>query len=265
MTSCAQAQPAADSTAQWRTSVVLPGEALQIATDALQNVYLLRPNYDLEMYDSKGNLLYVYSNSRFGVPTHIDASDPFNILLYYADYRQLQVLDRTLNEIRAFNLIDLDYGNATAVGLSPDGALWLYDELQFRMLKIAADGRVLIESENLQLRFDQSLSPLAIFTRQNYLYVLDEALGLLAFDQFGQYLRTYDVSGAKEVSVLQRRIFYHIIGRKLYVIDLETLATYDLLLPSTEAPILQVSVQRKIVAVRYANQVTVLQLPNRKN
>jgi hypothetical protein len=117
----------------------------------------------------------------------MDASNAFNLLLYYPDYQTAITLDRTMNKTGEWNLLSFGFLKVPVVATSADNQLWLYDAADQRLKKIGPDGVVLVQSDNLMQVLGYSLQPACLLDRGNLIYLSDPARGIIVFDAIGQY------------------------------------------------------------------------------
>jgi len=201
-------------------------------TDRLRNVYTVSKTNEVVKYNPEGLPQFRYNNNTLGDLGYVDATDPFNLLLFYPDFRTVVLLDRTLSESGRFDLYDLDVIDVPAVGISSDNNLWIYDDIKFNIKKINRNGAVLQESNNISMVLGKTLQPNFILERNNQLYVNDPELGILVFDLFGNYNKTLDIKGLEQFQVMDNQLIYQEEG-KLLVYHLRSLQarSMDLHLP----------------------------------
>jgi len=175
----------------------------------------------------------------------IDATDPFNLLLFYPDFRRVILLDRTLSETGAFDLFNLDVIDVPAVGISSDNNLWIYDDIKFILKKIDRNGGIVQESNNLSLVLGKTLMPNFILERNNAVYVNDPEVGILVFDLFGNYTKTIDIKGLSQFQIVDQQLIYW-QDNKLSVFNLKSLQTrsMDLQLSSDESQLVRIEKDR---------------------
>jgi len=138
-----------DSTPEMHGKIL--GKAHFYITDRLCNIYLIDADYQIVKYTPAGKETYRYNNNRLDRPTFIDATDPFNIMVFYPDYQTIILLDRTMTHTATLNFSDFDFFNVNAVAFSSDNKLWVYDELNFRLKKVDRNGKTIQESDDLSL------------------------------------------------------------------------------------------------------------------
>ncbi len=177
-------------------------------TDPLGNLYIISPEMAVEKYAPDGRLLTRYTQNRLGMPALLDVTNPLKVLVWYADFRTVVWLDRSLTTLGELNLIDAGYPEVRTVAAAQDGNLWLYDEAGFRLRKIGADGKPLFESQDMNLLFDQTLQISCIRENETGVLVAEARYGILQFDPYGQYARTVALSGVKQFVLKGREVFY---------------------------------------------------------
>ncbi|MEL6720508.1 MAG: hypothetical protein AAFP82_17510, partial [Bacteroidota bacterium] len=137
----------------------IPTAAKSIHLDQLHQLYFVTLDNRLLKIDAKGEQQFEYSNSLLGDITLVDVTDPLNIAIYYADYQTLVLLDRNLTELQIISLFELGFGQVTAIGISNNQNIWLYDENDFKLKRINRQGKVVLESGDLSMNIGQSIQP----------------------------------------------------------------------------------------------------------
>ncbi len=167
-----------------------------IAADKLRQLYIVTPGNEVIKYSADGQLLYRFNNNTLGPLEHIDATDPFNLLLYYPDFQVVLILDRTLNLLGEYNLWSFGISQPRTPCMANDNLLWIYDEAGFRLKKLDRQGHVITQSDDLNLLLGRQPSPSALLARNNRVYMNDPKSGIHVFDNFGQFQKTLSVTGA---------------------------------------------------------------------
>jgi hypothetical protein len=183
-------------------------KAQNFTIDNLQNLYIITPENEVVKYDQEGRELFRYPNKTLGQAAFLDATNPFHLLLFLPEYQNVLTLDRTLNLTGQFNLFQFGFFRVNAVGMASDGHLWVYDEAAFRLKKVAADGTVKAESNDLSISLGKAVHPNFLTERQQQVFLNDPDVGILVFDIFGQYLKTIEIPGLQEFQVLEDRLIY---------------------------------------------------------
>lgn len=192
-----------------------PEQGTYFTVDKLQQVYLLTENNTIIKYTSDKIEAFRYNNNTRGPVGYIDATDPFNVLLFYPDFQAIASLDRTMNE-RAFLLLyNSNIINASAVALARDNNIWVYDQATFNLSKINAAGEILLSSDNLSAQLDHAPIITQMIARSNYVFLLSKEQGVFIFDNFGQFYQLLPFEGFDQMQVIDQTILLHKKGQSL--------------------------------------------------
>lgn len=205
-------------------------DAKNFTTDKLQNIYLLGEKNEIIKLTPEGKEQFRYPNTTLGEPNYLDATNPFNLLLYFPDFQNVITLDRTLNLAGEINLQQLGFFRVNGLGMAGDGNLWVYDEVEFRLKKIGQDGRVILQSGDLSLELRQGIRPNFLLERGQQVFLNDPEVGVLVFDVFGRYSKTLPLKGLKEFQVVGDELIFMENG-KLQSFHLQALLQSPLRLP----------------------------------
>lgn len=178
-----------------------------IRSDELGNVFVVNNN-QLTKYSADGIKLFTYSNLYSGDISFVDTHDPFKIFLYYKDFEQVEFLDHTLSLASSTSLRMLNLELATLACASYQGSFWVYDPMNFELVRIDQQLTVNERTGNLQQATGYSLDPNYMIERDNFLYLNDPAIGILIFDKYGTYFKTIPVLGLQSFQVFEKRIIY---------------------------------------------------------
>lgn len=179
-----------------------------IRSDELGNVFLIKDN-QLTKFNPSGEKTHTYSNLQYGDISFIDTHDPFKILIYYQAFGRIEFLDHTLS--LASSSIDLNRLYAippTLVCASYQGAFWVYDPINFELIRINQSLEINERSGNLQQVTGYNLNPDYLLERDNYLYLNDPMTGILIFDKYGTFYKVIPVPGLHSFQVFNNRIIY---------------------------------------------------------
>ena len=194
--------------AKCQAASVFTQKIKNFTTDNLGNIYTLTLDNQVVKYTPEGVEQFRYPNRTLGEASLLDATNPFQLLLFFPDYQTVLTLDRTLSVTGQFNLFQLGFQRARAVGTSSDGWLWVYDETSFLLKKITADGTVMAQSGDLSLATGRPLHPVFLVEREQTVFLSDPEVGVLVFDAFGQYRKTIPLPGLTEFQVMDDQLVY---------------------------------------------------------
>lgn len=212
----------------------LKTNAKKFTTDKLQNIYLVGAKNEIVKLTPEGGEQFQYPNTTLGEPSFLDATNPFSLLLYFPDFQNVVTLDRTLNLASEMDLQQLGFFRVNALGLSGDGNLWVYDEVDFRLKKIGRDGRVILQSSDLALELGKSLRPDFLVERGQQIFLNEPEVGILVFDVFGRYMKTLPLLGLSGFQVVGDELIFWENGR-LHSFHLQALLQSSLRLPQAVA------------------------------
>jgi len=194
------------TTYQWQYP--LSDELSFATTDALQQIYIATHDGKLIKLNKEGQLLFEYNNKRLGSVGVIDASNPFNVLVYYPELATVILLDRTLSELKTINLFELNIFEPEAVAVSNDNNIWVYDPVNFQIKKISKEGEILFQSKYLNQVLDLNINPSYILERNNQLLLSDPLKGLFIFDGFGQFIQHLPIEGSTQFQIANDQLVY---------------------------------------------------------
>lgn len=184
------------------------GDIVDFAVDNLDNLYILTSTDQLKKIDAEGDSVAVFNNvKKFGKVATVDVSNPMKVLLYYKDFSTIVMLDRLLNVRNTIDLRNQNIFQVTAICQSYDGKVWLYDEVDNKLKKIDEDGKLLSETSDFRLLFDEAPAPQKIFDQDGYVYLYDSARGVFVFDYYGSLKNRIQITGWKNFKVLGKYIF----------------------------------------------------------
>ena len=174
--------------------------------DKLGSYYLINKTGELRKFSSEKKLLYTFKNHSFGEIACVDVTNPHKILVFYKEFQTILMLDNTLSEISVLKLDDSVY--FSAAGASNDGNLWLYDSLKNRINKISFSGDQIEESTTLNSPYPQNIGNSKIFDRENRLYIFDEKLGIIIFNNIGYFEKTIPLISVCKPEFSKNLIYY---------------------------------------------------------
>lgn len=192
-----------------------------VTKDKLDNVYLIDEVNTISKFNNKLKLKYQYSNDRLGDAQYIDVTNPLQLLIYYPDFQVIKILDANMAETGSFDLTALDLIDVEAIGMSNDNQVWIYDEVNARLLKIKRDGSVTAESDRMDMLFyGVKLRPTQIIERNNIVLLFDPDHGLYVFDNFGQFSHQIDNLKSGHIQFIKNQLL-HIADGNIDIWDID--------------------------------------------
>lgn len=228
----------AESRDSFRLLHTLPRQAKLFTVDKLQQVYLVDHRNEVFKYSPDGHEQFFYNNNTRGELSYIDATDPFNLLLFYPELQGIALLDRTLNETAWLLLFAAGVVHATAVALAPDNNTWVYDQARFQLLKIGRSGAVIATTDNLSAQLARPPYSQYAAARENLVYLYDPEQGAFVFDDFGQFHQLLEFKGYESLQIVDGTLLFYKPG-ELLAYNLAQLRTAILPLPAAGQQALQ--------------------------
>ena len=183
------------------------GDIVGVSLDNLDNIYLISSTGQLKKLSPAGDSLAVYNQVRnFGQPHSIDVSNPLKVLLFYKNFSSIVVLDRFLSVRTTVDLRRQNILQPTAIGLSYDNNIWVFDEYDSKLKKIDEQGNILSETPDLRNALNQSLSPQRIINDNKLVYLADTANGIFVFDNYATFRRRLALNKWQSLEIFENRI-----------------------------------------------------------
>ncbi|MFN0291347.1 hypothetical protein [Pedobacter helvus] len=233
--------------AQLREVAQIDTVARSVYTDNLDNVYLLSDRDELLKYNAEGKLKWRYSNNRFGKLYSVDVSDPLRVVLFYADFQQVVVLNNNLNEITSYSFAKNSNLLVSAVASGNNNSLWIFDRTANALIKLSSNFIEEVRSANLFQLFDEVGDAKKMAASDQYVFLQQKNAGVLQFDRFGGYLRELPIDSLSDFNITSNVIAY-LKGNDLVKYHPTTFESSKQKLP-LPLPIRQVAVGNKLIAV----------------
>lgn len=185
-----------------------------ISIDKKNMLYIGDSQGDIKRYNTNGELQQVFSPSKIGNISLIEAWTSLRILVFYEDYQEYLILDRFLNQTSSYTFEPAFVGFAKTMSLALDNRLWVFDNTDFSLKKYDPISKTNLLVTPLDLLLDP-ISHNINFIReyQNLLFVNDKHSGILLFDNLGNYKKTLAYPGLDYISVTQDEICFLYTGR----------------------------------------------------
>ena len=227
--------------------------------DQLGGIYTVYQT-ELNKYDQNNNH-YNYSNSLLGRISKVDCSDPFRILVFNQDFNKIIFLDNKLTEITTpISISDLGY-NALSVCQSRDGGFWIFDNAQMKL--ISFDKNLNQQNQSIQisslLKADQ-IEDVFMLERGERIYLGIRNEGILVFDTYGTYLKTFPITNIRAFQVVDNKIIY-CNNDKLTIYDITNFNKEILDLPKKKC--ISARVKQNEIILQFNDKLIVYELNNK--
>jgi hypothetical protein len=200
----------AQSDSAFYLSKTIQGDISDFTVDNTGNIYTLSRSNLLKKLSPSGDSIGVYNAvTRFGDISLIDVTNPLKILLYYKDFATIVEADRFLNILNTIDLRSLGIFQVKTIGLAYDNNIWLFDELDAQLKRIADDGTLINQTTDFRQLFDTIPDPSVIIDQTEFVYLYDTARGVYAFDHYGTLKSHVLLKNWQDFTVIDKSI----IGR----------------------------------------------------
>lgn len=200
-------QNAADTGALFRLTRTIGPDIADFTVDNLGNIYILRKDNQLRKLSPQGDSLAVFNDvRRYGQIASIDVTNPLKILIFYREFSTIIELDRFLNNVNTIDLRKLNILQVRAVGLAYDNNVWVFDELDAILKRVADDGSLVDQTTDFRQLFDSVPDPALIRDQAGFVYLYDPAKGVYIFDHYGSLKTHLDLRGWRDFDVIDKSL-----------------------------------------------------------
>lgn len=209
----------------------VPVNANFLTSDFLKSAYVINNKNQVVKYDSTGNVLNTFNEERYGKLTSIDATSPFNVVMFYKDFSTLITTDMRLNTKRLYKLSTLGLTNVAAVCLANDNYIWVYDMNDGKLKKIDHNYQIIVQSLSMPQLLGETIEPNFLVESNGLLYLNVPGMGIMMFDIFGTF---YTAISNSDLGTDQLTGFQVVDHKVVYFRD-EYLFIYDIATRQQEA------------------------------
>lgn len=183
----------------------IPVKSTLFTTDPVGNIYLVKGNNSVIKYNSNGDSIGFFNEIKKGRLTQIDASNPLRVLLFFADYGNILILDNVLSLKSTLKLSTLGIVNAPCIANSADGNIWVYDPAG-TLVKINSKPEISFTT-SLRNVLEKTIDPVYMTEQDRSLFIVDTLEGIKKFDQFGLFKTSYPFT-TQEVQYFNSYLVY---------------------------------------------------------
>lgn len=166
----------------------LVGNFIYFKADELGNVYVLTSSGQLKKYNNNLDSMGVFNDVRnYGVLHYISSGNALRTVLFFKQYRTILLLDRMMQVVNKLDLRKSLLFQVQAIAQSYDNNIWIFDEQESKLKKLSESGKLIFESADLRIVFDEAIQPSQIFDSGGFVYLYDKLKGLYIFDYYGAF------------------------------------------------------------------------------
>lgn len=177
--------------------------------DNLGNLYVANEMGDIIKYDKQGKQVATANIKTYGRVHSIDASNAFEIYIFYKEQNRVLLFDNQLNIRVEWDFEQAGFVMLGAVARSFDNKLWVFDLNDLRLKKVNKELAVEFNSGNVRaFAKATSFNPSYIGDNNREVYLYDSLNGLYVFDNFGNYIKRVIISESTQVVSQGGRIYF---------------------------------------------------------
>lgn len=205
-------------------------EPTEVSIDRAGNIYFATFNGDIIKYTPLLKEKFIFSPFNPNTTTILEAWQGLRIFSFHRDLQQYRLINRNLSLNEDYSFPTDVIGFAEIATPSYDNNIWVIDQIDFSLKKYD------IFSKRVSSRtpLDQVLNPdnyefLHCKEYQNRLFVSTRNYGILIFDNFGNYIKTYQNKGISFFNFWKDTIYF-LEGNTLVKLNLynEEAVNYEL-------------------------------------
>ncbi len=228
-------------------------EAKDIQTDRLGNLFVVTKSNQLYKYSPEGNLLGTLNYKYTGNISHVDATNPLEVYVFYKELNLIIFLDNNLAYRGEMKLDQMGIGQASAIARSFDNGAWAFDMADLQLKKTDKNGENLQSSGNIrQFVNSKTVTPTYVYDDNSRVFLNDSTIGVMVFDVFAHYLKTIPVKGCTEVKVIGDDLYYYLDG-KIHKYNQRSFQTASYALP--ENKITDLSIEKGRLYLLLSNSI----------
>ncbi len=240
---------------------VLDYKAEFITVDQLGYLYIINGS-KLKKFDFENELEKNYSNTLSGRINTIDASDSFKTLIFYKEFNTIEFLSKNFSPITSpIQLDNLGYYNVLSACQSVGGGFWIFDQSLSQLVYIDKNRNTVIRSSQLSELVGQNIEQDQVYMleKNDYIYLGISGVGVLLFDSYGTYIKTFPLLHIDVFQVNNKIISYCYKG-ELYFYNTNNFSESHFTLPKHDCK--QVVIKEEKLFVLTEEKIFIYQLKN---
>ena len=176
-------------------SIEISSGVVSAKQDRLGNIYYITKNNTLNKYEPGIKRYTKYADLKNGKISSIDVTNPLRIVVFHENQAAVKFLDINLTEINSFEIRKYySEGWISLVASSNNNGLWMYDNVNRKLLKLGEQLNTQVSTGDLYLILSKKIAPQLMIEYSDELYLCDSVNGIFVFDLFGGYKKTIPYS-----------------------------------------------------------------------
>jgi hypothetical protein len=203
------------------------------SVDNFGNLFVVTPKNEVLKFNSQGKFLWNYTNKTFGDVTQLDVTDPLRVILFYAGFQQIIVLNNNLSEISQYSFNQNPEQQITLIASANNNGFWVYDQINRELRKLTNSFTDDLKTGNIYQRNGFDMQANFMVSDEQYVFINDLKEGVRIFDQYGNFMKTAVLESDNEFEVNGEEIYFF-KNKKLQNYNYQTFVLRDVILPVNE-------------------------------
>lgn len=180
-----------------------------VSADRFNNIYINDSKGNIRKLDSVGHPIALFAPQQFGKLTNLESWSSLRLFLFYEDTQRYTFLDRYLAAAEFYEFPNGKFGFIRLAAPSSDNQIWLLDLRPLSLTKFDMTFNEVTFSQSLnQLSDTLDLNPYQLVEYQNRVYLGDIKIGVLVFDNLGNYQRTLGKTESSQFHLWEDQLYY---------------------------------------------------------
>lgn len=180
-----------------------------VSADRFNNIYINDSKGNIRKLDSVGHPIALFAPQQFGKLTNLESWASLRLFLFYEDTQRYTFLDRYLTAAEFYEFPTGKFGFIRLAAPSSDNQIWLLDLRPLNLTKFDITFNEITLNQSLnQLSDTLDLNPYQLIEYQNRVYLGDSKIGVLVFDNLGNYLRTLAKTESSQFHLWEDQLYY---------------------------------------------------------
>lgn len=178
------------------------------SVDNFGNLFIITPKNEVLKFNQQGKFLWNYTNKTYGDITQLDVTDPLRVILFYAGFQQIVVLNNNLSEISQYSFNQNPEQQITLIASANNNGFWVYDQINRELRKLTNSFTDDLKSGNIYQRNGFDMQANFMVSDEQYVFINDEIEGVRVFDQYGNFVKTAVIESESEFEVNGQEIYF---------------------------------------------------------
>ena len=201
------------------------------SVDNFGNLFVVNPKNEVLKYNPQGKFLWNYTNKTFGDISQLDVTDPLRVILFYAGFQQIVVLNNNLSEISQYSFNQNPEKQITLIASANNNGFWVYDQINRELKKLTNSFTDDLKTGNIYQRNGFDMQANFMVSDEQYVFINDVQEGVRIFDQYGNFVKTAVIDSENEFEI-NGSVIYFFKNQKLMGYNYLTFEYKEVLLPT---------------------------------